>query len=50
MGYDIEIGHRDAVNHQAVEALSRLKTKETDSSDIEDAIPVIVVTTPVRSQ
>lgn len=45
MEYDLEMILTAGVKHQATDALSRLYTRGTDDSKIEDDIPVTVFTT-----
>lgn len=47
--YVFEINHTAGAKHQAADASSRRKTKETDESDIDGDIPVMEVTTSARS-
>lgn len=50
MQYDFNIIRRDAIKHKTANALSRLNTKGTSESHIEDEILVVIVATRPHSR
>jgi len=44
--FDYEVKHRAGIKHQAADTLSRIRTNGEDTSDLDDAIPTLLVSDP----